>query len=532
METDAHTDLADGDELAAIDANYRRIDGLFAQAGKLRTVHAAHGEAYELAHANGCAGRDEHQHPASRDVNTSARQLATGGAMVELNVRRQRVAPVLPAFRQCLLAHHELLASGPYVIIGRMPAQLQAIHFRRVETWKLAAIAFLPPGEYLRIAVGRNTDAPDANTWEIQMADRLHRIGILTGGGDCPGLNAVIRAVAKAAMDGGLEVVGIEDGYLGLIENRLRALSYDDVSGILTRGGTILGSCNKANPAEYAVPDGQGGWEIMDVRDQVAENYHQAGLDAMVVIGGDGTMSGAAQLIGRGLNIVGVPKTIDNDLWATEVTFGHDTAVQTAVDALDKVHTTASSHHRVMVVELMGRYAGWIALHAGVASGADVILIPEIPFDIKLVAKQCLKRSHVGKGFTIIAVGEGATPAGGDQFVDQIVENSPDPIRLGGVARFIAHKIEEMIGLDSRAIVLGHVQRGGTPSAFDRVLATKFGYHAYELLAAEKFGQLVVQHGGLICSVPISEVADKVRTVPPDDLIIRAARAVGTCFGD
>ena len=364
------------------------------------------------------------------------------------------------------------------------------------------------------------------------MVDKLKRIGMLTGGGDCPGLNAVIRAVAKAAMDGGLDVVGIEDGYLGLIENRLIDLSYDDVSGILTRGGTILGSCNKANPAQYAVPDGKGGWEIMDVRDQVAEHYHQAGLDAMVVIGGDGTMSGAAQLIGRGLNIVGVPKTIDNDLWSTEITFGHDTAVQTAVDALDKVHTTASSHHRVMVVELMGRYAGWLTLHAGLASGADVILIPEIPFDLKKVAKQCLKRSHVGKGFTIIAVGEGAIPLGGEQIVDHIVENSPDPIRLGGVGKYVANQIEEMTGLDSRTIVLGHVQRGGTPSACDRVLATRFGYHAYELLAAGKFSRLVVQQEGKIQSVPIKDVADKVRTVPIDCLTVRAARAVGTCFGD
>lgn len=364
------------------------------------------------------------------------------------------------------------------------------------------------------------------------MANKLKRIGILTGGGDCPGLNAVIRAVAKAAMDGGLEVVGIEDGYLGLIENRLIELSYDDVSGILTIGGTILGSCNKANPAKYAVPNGEGGWEIMDVRDQVVEHYHEAGLDAMVVIGGDGTMSGAAQLIDRGLKIVGVPKTIDNDLWSTEVTFGHDTAVQTAVDALDKVHTTASSHHRVMVVELMGRYAGWLALHSGVAAGADVILIPEIPFTLENVAKQCLKRSQKGKGFTIIAVGEGAKPEGGEQIVDHIVEDSPDPIRLGGVGKFVANQIEDMIGLDSRAIVLGHVQRGGTPSAHDRVLATRFGYHAYELLESERYNRLVVQQKGRINSVPIKEVADRVRTVPTDGLTVRAARAVGTSFGD
>jgi 6-phosphofructokinase len=219
------------------------------------------------------------------------------------------------------------------------------------------------------------------------MSKELKRIGMLTGGGDCPGLNAVIRAVTKSAMSGGLEVVGIEDGYLGLIQNRMRVLTYEDVSGILTIGGTILGSSNKANPARYAVPD-DGGWVIKDVRDQVVRHYEEAGLVAMVVIGGDGTMSGAAKLIPRGLKVVGVPKTIDNDLWATDMTFGHYTAVATATDALDKVHTTASSHHRVMVVELMGRYAGWLTMHAGVAAGADVILIPEIPFKIESVVEK------------------------------------------------------------------------------------------------------------------------------------------------
>jgi len=364
------------------------------------------------------------------------------------------------------------------------------------------------------------------------MSKTLKRIGILTGGGDCPGLNAVIRAVAKAAIGDQRQVIGIEDGYLGLIENRFRVLEYLDVSGILTRGGTILGSCNKANPSRYAVPDGQGHWTIRDVRDQVVEHYHQAGLDALVVIGGDGTMSGAAGLVQRGLNIVGVPKTIDNDLWGTEITFGHDTAVATATDALDKIHTTASSHHRVMVVELMGRYAGWLALHAGVASGADVILLPEIDFDIGKVADKCLERSRGGRGFTIIAAGEGAKPAGSQPFVERVVENSPDPIRLGGVGKHVADRIEKLTDLDSRAIVLGHVQRGGTPTAFDRVLATSFGYHAFELLMSGRFGRVVVQQAGGITSMPIAEVADKVRTIPRDYPLISAAREIGTSFGD
>jgi 6-phosphofructokinase 1 len=365
----------------------------------------------------------------------------------------------------------------------------------------------------------------------MHMAGTLRRIGILTGGGDCPGLNAVIRAVAKAAMGGGLEVVGIEDGYLGLIENRLRALSYQDVSGILTQGGTILGSCNKANPAAYQVRDGEK-WVARDIRDQVVATCREHGLDVVVVIGGDGTMSGAADLIDKGLNVVGVPKTIDNDLWATEVTFGHDTAVTTAAEAIDKVHTTASSHHRVMVVELMGRYAGWLALHAGVASGADVILIPEIPFSMEKVAETCLQRRRGGKGFTIIAAGEGAMPVGGKQFVDRVDPTSPDPIRLGGIGRFVAGQVEQATGLESRYIVLGHVQRGGTPTPYDRLLATRFGYHAYELLAAGRLNRLVVQQGGKIDSVPIQEVARKVRTVPADDPLIRAARAIGTSFGD
>jgi 6-phosphofructokinase 1 len=364
------------------------------------------------------------------------------------------------------------------------------------------------------------------------MAETLKKIGILTGGGDCPGLNAVIRAVAKAALAGGLEVAGIEDGYLGLIENRIRRLDWPDVSNILTQGGTILGSSNKANPAQYAVPDGKGGYATRDVREKVVENIRAAGLDAIVVIGGDGTMSGAADLIDRGIRMVGVPKTIDNDLVGTEVTFGHDTAVTTAAEAIDKVHSTAQSHHRVMVVELMGRYAGWLALNAGVASGADVILMPEVPFDLEKVVDCCEHRSCHGSRFTIIAVGEGAKPRGGEQFVNHVDPSSPDPIRLGGVAKFLSDHIQEKTGLEARSIVLGHVQRGGTPTPRDRVLATAFGFHAYELLMAGRFNRLVVQNHGRIDSIEIREVAHKVRTVPPEHPTIRAARALGTNFGD
>ena len=360
---------------------------------------------------------------------------------------------------------------------------------------------------------------------------RLKRIGILTGGGDCPGLNAVIRAVVKSALSGGLEVMGIADGYLGLIENRIHPLGWSDVSNILTLGGTILGSCNKSNPTRYAVREGDA-WVYKDVRDQVIEHIRQAGLDALVIIGGDGTMSGAHELIERGVNIIGVPKTIDNDLVGTDVTFGFDTAVTTASEALDKVHTTASSHHRVMVVELMGRYAGWLSLGAGLASGADIILIPEIPFSLDAVAARCVQRRKGGKGFTIIAAGEGAIPAGGEAIVEKVVADSPDPIRLGGIAKFVADAIEAKTDLDSRAIVLGHVQRGGTPTAFDRILATLFGHRAFEWMMAGQFGRLVVRQNGQLDSVPLAEVAGKIRTVPLDEPLVQAARAVGTSFGD
>jgi phosphofructokinase-like protein len=363
------------------------------------------------------------------------------------------------------------------------------------------------------------------------MANPVRRIGILTGGGDCPGLNAVIRAVAKAALNAGIEVSGIEDGYLGLIHNRIRLLGPDELSGILTVGGTILGSSNKANPAAHAVPQGDQ-WITRDMRGEVMEHCRQAGLDVLVVIGGDGTMTGAADLMERGLPIVGVPKTIDNDLVGTDITFGHDTAVQTAAEALDKVHTTASSHHRVMVVELMGRYAGWIALHAGVASGADVILMPEIPFHLEKVAAKCIERSRYGKRFTIIAAGEGAAPAGGHRFIERIDQSSPDPVRLGGVGKFVAHEVEKRTGLESRAMVLGYVQRGGTPTPHDRLLATEFGFHAFELIMKGRFGELVVRRDGKISTISIREVAGKIRTVPPDHILVRAARAIGTSFGD
>ena len=368
------------------------------------------------------------------------------------------------------------------------------------------------------------------------MADTkpVKRIGIMTGGGDCPGLNAVIRAATKTAiLQHGIEVWGIEDGFLGLIEDRMRRLDMSAASNILTLGGTILGTSNKANPAHFRVgTDSRGEPVFEDVRDRVVANVRRRGLDGIVCIGGDGTMSGANGLIEKGLRFVGVPKTIDNDLMHTEVTFGFQTAVNVATDALDRIHTTASSHHRVMLVETMGRNAGWLTLHAGLASGADVILIPEIPFHLDVVCDFCVGRSKRGKAFSMLAVGEGTKPVGGEVVVDRVVHDSPDPIRLGGVSQVLSQQISDKTGLETRATILGHVQRGGTPCAYDRILATQFGHAAMELLVAGQWDRLVVMQRGQLCSVPISEVADRQRTIQPDDPLIAAARAVGTCFGD
>lgn len=361
----------------------------------------------------------------------------------------------------------------------------------------------------------------------------IKRIGILTGGGDCPGINAVIRAVAKTAMlKHGWECFGIEDGFEGMIEDHIRPLTRNDVSNILTRGGTILGTSNKANPQRYAIGrDEQGQVIWRDVRDRAMANCSKYGLDAIVVIGGDGTMTCAASMIPMGLRCVGVPKTIDNDLMHTHVTFGFQTAVETATEALDRLHTTAASHHRIMVVELMGRNAGWLTLHAGLASGSDVILIPEIPYDHNTILEFCRDRMKSRKTFTIIAVSEGARPADGEQFVQHTVADSPEPIRLGGIAWMLRETLEMCSGIETRAVVLGHVQRGGAPCAADRVLSTKLGHAAAELLAKGDFNRVVVVRKGEIGSVSIEEVAGKQRLVSPDDELIQVGKAIGVCFG-
>ena len=360
----------------------------------------------------------------------------------------------------------------------------------------------------------------------------VRRVGILTGGGDCPGLNAVIRAVVKAAIsDYGVEAYGIEDGYDGLVKDRIRPLSYDDVSGILTVGGTILGASNTANPFSYYDRDA-GVEEPEDRSDETIENFKRAGLDVLFAVGGDGTMTIAHQLVQKGLPVIGVPKTIDNDLCETDVTFGFDTAVQIVAEAVDRLHTTAQSHHRVMIVETMGRYAGWLALVGGMAGGADVILIPEIPYTLEKVCDAIRERGRKGRRFTIIVVAEGVKPPEGDYVIRRRVKESHEQLRLGGIGVWLAQTLEEMTCLACRATVLGHLQRGGSPTAFDRVLATCLGTHAMAQAAAGNMGVMVALRGARMDAVPLAKVAGRQRLVEADSPVVKAARAVGTSFGD
>ncbi len=362
----------------------------------------------------------------------------------------------------------------------------------------------------------------------------IRRIGVMTGGGDCPGLNAVIRAVTKTAiLNYGLEVYGIEDGFLGMVQNRIKPLNTKSVSNILTVGGTILGSSNKCDPSMYVTGiDEEGNPIKKDVTDRCIEHLKLHHIDALILIGGDGTMSGGAGFVKHGINCIGVPKTIDNDLCGTEITFGFQTAVEVATESLDRLHTTAASHHRVMVVEVMGRNAGWIALHSGVASGADVILIPERPFDYDIICQFVDQRSRRGKTSSIICVSEGAKSADGEQVIARLDPTSPDPIRFGGIGEVVANKIQECTGIDTRTTVLGHTQRGGTPVPADRILGTQFGYHAVELLMAGAENRLVVMQANKITDVDILSAANKQRTIAENEPLVEAARAVGTCFGD
>jgi phosphofructokinase-like protein len=357
----------------------------------------------------------------------------------------------------------------------------------------------------------------------------VRRIGILTGGGDAPGLNAVIRAVVKSATNCNCDVIGLEDSFDGLIEpNRWRRLTPKDVTGILRIGGTILGTQNRGNPFAYPVETSEG---KRDYSTRCIEMFHELKLDALVVIGGDGTLAIAYEFYKRGIPIVGVPKTIDNDIVETTNTFGFDTAVAFATHAIDRLHTTAEAHHRIMVVEVMGRYAGWIALYAGVAGGADVILIPEIPFDLDRVAGRIRQRERFGARFSIVVVAEGAHPAGGSRSVVE-AGNAAVAERLGGMGARVATELEELTGKETRYVVLGHLQRGGAPTSFDRMLATRFGAHAVELIIRRKLGSMVAFHPPNIEDVPLERVVGRTRTVPLDFDVIRAARAMNISLGD
>jgi phosphofructokinase-like protein len=357
----------------------------------------------------------------------------------------------------------------------------------------------------------------------------LKRIGVLTGGGDAPGLNAVIRAVVKACSTARIDVLGLEDSFDGLIEpSRSRILRPNDVAGILRLGGTILGTTNRGNPFSYPIETSQG---TRDYSTRVIETFHLLGLDALVVIGGDGTLAISYEFFKKGIPIVGVPKTIDNDIVGTVNSFGFDTAVNFATDAIDRLHATAEAHHRVIVVEVMGRYAGWIALHAGVAGGADVILIPEIPFDLNVVAARVREREAWGARFSIVVVAEGAVPVGGT--LSFLKEGSDfTPARLGGICARVADQLESLTGKEARFVVLGHLQRGGTPTSYDRVLATRFGAKAVECLLEGKFGHMVASTPPVISTVPLESVVGKQKRVPLDSDLLRAARALGISFGE
>jgi len=358
------------------------------------------------------------------------------------------------------------------------------------------------------------------------------RIGLLTGGGDCPGLNAVIRAVTRTAMaEGQASVVGIEDGFDGLYDGRMRTLHEREVDALLKEGGTILGTSNKGDPWQFPVAGSDGSVRLEDVSRRMLQRLQEARLDALVVVGGDGTMKIAHRLAVLGVPIVGVPKTIDNDLQATDVTFGFDTAVGVVSDAIDKLRTTASSHHRVMLVEVMGRTAGWIALGGGLAGGADTILIPELGFQWPALLHHLQQRATHGQRYSIVCVAEGTPLPQGDVVLQPNDARPAEPRQFGGIAAEMARQIQLRTPLDARAVVLGHLQRGGSPSAADRLLATRFGVQAARAVLARRFGVMVALRGQAIVEVALEEVAQGARQVPADHDWISAARAVGVHLG-
>ena len=357
------------------------------------------------------------------------------------------------------------------------------------------------------------------------------RIAINTGGGDAPGLNAVISGVVLAAHRKGWEVYGIKYGYRGLIDTKqIIHLTPEYVWDITNIGGTILGSAVRGNPFEFPLEQPDGTVIVKDISDTVVSNFKSMGFDALVAIGGDGSLHIASKFMQKGIPIIGIPKTIDNDISSTAVTFGFDTAVSTATEAIDKLHTTAKSHDRVMVVEVMGRYTGWIALYAGISGSADVILIPEIPFDIQKVSNKIKQLGLIGQNYAVVVVAEGAKPVGGEITV---IEKIPGgEVRLGGIGQKVADEIERRTLKETRVIVLGHLQRGGAPTTFDRLLCLRFGTAAIRFIEKGMFGTMVALHPPDICAVPIEEAIGKMKTVSLDSDIILTARSLGISFGD
>lgn len=358
----------------------------------------------------------------------------------------------------------------------------------------------------------------------------IRRIAVNTGGGDAPGLNAVIRAVVRSSERLGWEVLGIEDSYDGLFrDGGVISLDRKAVRGITHLGGTILGTTNRGNPQKWPVAADDGSVTYEDRTQLVVDEIKRRGIDALVAIGGDGSLAIAHSLAQKGLNVVGVPKTIDNDLAATNVTFGFTTAVETATDAIGKLHSTAEAHERVMVVELMGRTAGWIAMHAGVAGTADVILIPEIPFSWDCICSKIEQRYSDGSQFAIVVVAEGAFPEGGQPLFQQTTDGNK---RLGGMAKIVADGIHERTGRETRELVLGHLQRGGGPNAYDRLLALRFGAAAVRLVREQKFDTMVALDPPQVLAVPLEQAIAEIKNVPLDSDIVQTARDLGVCLGD
>ncbi|NNE01486.1 MAG: ATP-dependent 6-phosphofructokinase [Pirellulaceae bacterium] len=357
------------------------------------------------------------------------------------------------------------------------------------------------------------------------------RIGILTSGGDCPGLNAVIRAVTKTGFWLGYQVIGFRDGFEGLVDPiRCEVLTPQSTSGILTQGGTILGSTNKGR---FGARTGVSGRTEIDpaLVQRVAKTFERLSLEGLVVVGGDGSLSTALQFHEAGLPVVGVPKTIDNDLKCTAYTFGFNSAVLCCADALDRLHTTAESHGRVMVLEVMGRHTGWIALHGGIAGGADVILIPEIPWTYDNIIAKIEERKQLGKYFTLITVAEGAALPDG-RLVSDAAKQVNMQVKLGGIGPVVTAELDKLIHQEARCVVLGHLQRGGGPTTFDRVLSSQYGAHAVRLIFQKRFGQMVCSDPPHIQSVPIAEAVNAIRTVDPNGSAVQTARGMGICLGD